>query len=53
MQNYNFACSSVLVWNLVSDIEGGTYTEDVWEEGAEENIWTEERWSDGRLEKTT
>jgi hypothetical protein len=27
-------------------------TEGVWEQGAEENIWTEERWSDGRLEKT-
>jgi hypothetical protein len=24
-----------------------------WEQGAEENIWTEERWSDRRLEKTT
>jgi hypothetical protein len=24
----------------------------VWEQGAEENIWTEERWSDGRLEET-
>jgi hypothetical protein len=29
-----------------------TQTEGVWEQGAEENIWTEERWSDGRLEKT-
>jgi hypothetical protein len=29
-----------------------THTEGVWEHGAEENIWTEERWSDGRLEKT-
>jgi hypothetical protein len=25
----------------------------VWEQGAQENIWTEEKWSDGRLEKTT
>jgi hypothetical protein len=24
----------------------------IWEQGAEENIWIEERWSDGRLEKT-
>jgi hypothetical protein len=23
----------------------------VWEQDAEENIWTEERWSDGRLEE--
>jgi hypothetical protein len=38
--------------NLVSNIEGGTQTERVWEQGAEENIWTEEGWSDGRLEET-
>jgi hypothetical protein len=25
----------------------------VWEQGAEENIWIEERWNDRRLEKTT
>jgi hypothetical protein len=30
---------------------GRIYTEGVLEQGAE-NIWTEERWSDGRLEKT-
>jgi hypothetical protein len=24
IQNYNFACGSVWVWNLVSDIKGGT-----------------------------
>jgi hypothetical protein len=24
LQNYNFACDSVWVWNLVSDIKGGT-----------------------------
>jgi hypothetical protein len=23
------------LWNLVSDIKGGTWTEDVWEQGAE------------------
>jgi hypothetical protein len=38
--------------NLVSDIKGGTQTEGVWEQGAEENIWTGERWSDSRSEKT-
>jgi hypothetical protein len=27
-------------------------SEGVWEQGIEENIWTEERWSDTRLEKT-
>jgi hypothetical protein len=25
----------------------------IWEQGAEENIWTEEGWSDGRTEKTS
>jgi hypothetical protein len=51
-QNYNFACGSVWVWNLASNIKGGTQTEGVWEQGIEENIWTEDRWSDKRLEKT-
>jgi hypothetical protein len=37
---------------LVSDIKGGTQTEGVGKQGAEENIWTEERISDRRLEKT-
>jgi hypothetical protein len=31
---------------------GGKYTEGVWEQGAEENIWIKERWSDWKLEKT-
>jgi hypothetical protein len=43
---------AVWVWNLVSDIKGGTQTEGVWEQGAEETIWSEEGWSDRRLEKT-
>jgi hypothetical protein len=34
--------------NLVSDINTGS----VWEQGAEENIWTEEEWSDKRVKKT-
>jgi hypothetical protein len=38
--------------NFVSNIMGATQTEGVWEQRAEENIWTEERWSDGRLEET-
>jgi hypothetical protein len=33
-------------------IKGRTQTEGVWEQGAEENIWTYERGSGGRLEKT-
>jgi hypothetical protein len=37
---------------LVFDIEGGTKTESVWEQGDEKDIWTEERRSDGRVEKT-
>jgi hypothetical protein len=41
------------VSNVVSDIKGGTQTEGVREQGAEENIWIEERLSYGRLEKTT
>jgi hypothetical protein len=40
------------VRNLVSNIKGGTQTEGVWEQGAGENIWNEERESDGRLEGT-
>jgi hypothetical protein len=28
-----------------------TQTESVWEQGAEENMWTEEGWNDGRMEK--
>jgi hypothetical protein len=51
-KNYNFACGSVWVWNSVSDIKGWTQTEGVWEQCVEENIWTEEKWSDRRLEKT-
>jgi hypothetical protein len=38
--------------NVVSNIKGGTQTEGVWEQGAEENTWSEEVWSDGRLEET-
>jgi hypothetical protein len=49
--DYNFARGSVWVWNFVSDIKGGTQTEGVWEQGAEKDIWTEEGWSDGRVEK--
>jgi hypothetical protein len=33
IQDYDFACGSVWVWNLVSDIKGGT-PEDVWEQRA-------------------
>jgi hypothetical protein len=49
---YNFACSSLRVWNLASGIKVGTQTERVWEQGAEESIWIEEGWNGMRLEKT-
>jgi hypothetical protein len=52
MWDFSFSCGPVLVWNLVSNIKGATKTEGVWEQGSEENIWTEEGWSDGRVEKT-
>jgi hypothetical protein len=52
-KNYHFARGSVWVWNLVSNIKGGTQTEGVWEQGVEDNIWTEGTFSDRRLEKTT
>jgi hypothetical protein len=29
MQNYNFACGSVWVWNFACDIKGRTYTEGI------------------------
>jgi hypothetical protein len=34
---------------LVSDIKGGTQTEGVWEQGAEENVWTEVRRETGEI----
>jgi hypothetical protein len=57
MQNssaFNFTFDSVWLLNLVSDIKGEAYmqTEGVLEQGAEENIWTEEGCSNGRVEKT-
>jgi hypothetical protein len=36
---------------LVSNFKGGTQTETILEEGAEDNIWTEEGQSDRRWEK--
>jgi hypothetical protein len=52
MGDYNFACGSEWVWNLVSEIKRETQTEGVWEEGAEEDIWIEEGWGGGRVGKT-
>jgi hypothetical protein len=39
------------VWNLVSNIKGGTDSEGSWEQGAVEDILTEEGWSDRSLDK--
>jgi hypothetical protein len=36
---------------LVCDVKGVTYTEGVRDQGAEEDIWTEEGWSDRKLDK--
>ena len=38
-------------WNLVTDIAGGKEAEDVWEQGVEEDIWTEEGRGNGGMEK--
>jgi hypothetical protein len=37
---------------LVSGIKGRKQTEDILEQGAEENIWTEEGWNNRRLRET-
>jgi hypothetical protein len=50
MYKANFACSSVR--DLVSNIKGKTQAEGVSKQGAEEIIWTKERGSSRRLEKT-
>jgi hypothetical protein len=46
IQNYNFACCFVWVWNLVADIAGGMKAE-----GVGENIWTWEGRSNGGMEE--
>jgi hypothetical protein len=42
-KNHNSTSYFAWVWNLVSYIKGRAQTQDVREEGAEENIWTYER----------
>jgi hypothetical protein len=51
IRSYNFACGSVWVRILVSDIKGRTKTGGVWEQGAEKDIWTEERRGFRRMKK--
>jgi hypothetical protein len=43
---------SVWLWNFVAHITGGTQIQDVWEQGAEENISTKEGRIDGKMGKT-
>jgi hypothetical protein len=52
IREYKLACGFIWASNLISDIKGGTYTEGTQEQGAEENIWTEEELSNRRIEKT-
>jgi len=39
MQNYDFACCFVWVWNVVCDTKQKLYFEGVWGQLAEEKIW--------------
>jgi hypothetical protein len=39
LQNSNFTCCFVWVWNLISHTEEGTKDEVFWEQGAEKDIW--------------
>jgi hypothetical protein len=48
IQDCNFASGAIWLWRLVSDIRD----EGVWEWGAQMDIWTEEGWSDRKVEKT-
>jgi hypothetical protein len=40
-----------MVWSFVSHVKGRTQIEGVWQQDAQENIWTWEGWSDKRVEK--
>jgi hypothetical protein len=51
VQNYNFT-RFVQVRKLVSPTKERTQTQGLRKQGAEENIWTSEGGSGGRLEKT-
>jgi len=51
MQNYNFTCYFVWVWDLVSYPEGTMLIDDVWEQGVVESFWTWEGGSNRRLKK--
>jgi hypothetical protein len=41
----------IIIIIIIIIIKGLTQTEGIWEQGAEEDIWTEEGWGDGRMEK--
>jgi hypothetical protein len=51
IQEYHFACGSVWVWNLVPYIMGAKETQDIWEQGTEGDVWTEEEWGVWRVKK--
>ena len=51
MSSKVFCLLFVWVWNLVADIAGGKKAEGVWEQGDEENIWTEEGRGNGGMEE--
>jgi hypothetical protein len=42
MGKHNFAYSFAWTQNSISDVKRRAPTEGVWEQGAEESIWTEE-----------
>jgi hypothetical protein len=44
-----YFCGSVWAWTLVSEIKERIQTEGVGQKRADEIIWTEEGWSDGRV----
>jgi len=52
IQNCNFTCCIEWVWNFVPHTKGRTQIEGIWEQDAEENIWTLEGGTGRKLEKT-
>jgi len=50
IERRNFTCCFVWLWNLIRDTKGRALFKG--EQGVEENIWTCEGGSGGKLEKT-
>jgi hypothetical protein len=40
-QNYNYAFHTLGMWNFVCNVKARILTEGLWEQGTEDNIWTE------------